>query len=229
MKERVILNNPEGRIGVNEGEFSCALQVDNKIVGTYWHDCAGSVGQCVWLSEINRSSNISDWESIINYGEIQEGTLYEIFKPVTKSLVSGTYDLILDDEEFDWEITRPSDKNKRRNGYYEEIYPWDAQLISTLPSFKIDFSRIKYYQNIINNHGRPIAITISNQNNYCSYILDGHHKLEAYKREKVFPRILFIECVSSDIDINIESSISNDTVLQEFLRLNCIYDREKNI
>ncbi len=229
LEERVILNNPNGRIGVTESEFSCALQVDNEIVGAYWHDCEGSVGQCVWLSEIDCIQKIATWKSIINYGDIQKGTLSEIFQPVTNSLVSGTYDLILDDEEFEWEITLPSEKNKRKNGYYEEVYPWDAQIISTLPSSQIDFSRIEYFQNIIKNHGRPIAITISNRNNYCSYILDGHHKFEAYKREKKFPRILFIECISSNVNINIENAISNDAVQRDFMRRNRIYDRENNV
>ncbi len=229
MEERVTLKNPKGRIGVNESDFSCALQIDRKIVASYWHDCDGSVGQCIWLSELDCKKKIATWESIINFGDIQEGTLKDLFKPVTKSLVSGVYDLNLGDEEFSWEITQPTKNNSRKGGYYEEAYPWDVQLVSTLPNDDIDYSRVEYFQSIIKNKGRPIAITISNQNNYCSYILDGHHKLEAYKRERVVPNILFIECISSSIKIDIETSIQNETVVREFKRRKTIHERENNL
>lgn len=224
MEQLVKVVNSKGRIGVNESEFSCALLVDEKFVGAFWPDCEGSIGQCIWLPEIELDSCLSSWETIINFGHFQEGSLAETFEPVINTLITGTYTLTFYDQDFEWEIIDPSNRNRRSFGYYEEIYPWELQLISTIPRSRIDFERVQYFENIIKNHGLPEAITISNQNNWCSYILDGHHKLEAYRRLKKTPSILSIECVSSSTDINLVEVIKNETVLREFKRRSRIYD-----
>ena len=88
----------------------------------------------------------------------------------------------------------------------ESFYPYGRQLMFTRPFETLDLERVKHYENLIQSGERPLAITIrvknveqkdedSDQNyedNTCKYILDGHHKLVAYKNLKINPSYFVI-------------------------------------
>jgi antitoxin component YwqK of YwqJK toxin-antitoxin module len=79
---------------------------------------------------------------------------------------------------------------------------------STFPKDKIDLNRVAYYENEIKKGKRPFATLISSYFHYVGllpsyYVLDGHHKLMAYKNLKIYPPLAICAYIdSSDFDLS---------------------------
>lgn len=85
------------------------------------------------------------------------------------------------------------------------IYNGIESLYATQPQQNIDESRVKYFENIIKNGARPFAIIFNayfDINDYYSsnFILDGHHKLLAYKKLGIYPPLATITYSPENID-----------------------------
>ncbi|WP_299764289.1 hypothetical protein [uncultured Dokdonia sp.] len=103
-------------------------------------------------------------------------------------------------------------------GGFWEIDTYGECFFSTIPYNNINHKRIKHYVNKINKGERPFAIIYSEDNNTMEsgdcpyYILDGHHKLLAYRNVGIAPNIIFITRQENDMtnytfDINKLSTI----------------------
>jgi hypothetical protein len=74
--------------------------------------------------------------------------------------------------------------------FTSSFYPPSGEhLIFTQPFETIDKQRVNYYQDIISKGQRPCAIVICGGD--ANYILDGHHKLIAYKNLNINPPLYF--------------------------------------
>ena len=87
-------------------------------------------------------------------------------------------------------------------------YPMDEQVFLATRHYKsLDEDRVEFFVKQIESGKRPVPILLSHQfsstqpleksgpldfENYRSFVLDGHHKLTAYNRAGVPPRILWI-------------------------------------
>jgi hypothetical protein len=85
------------------------------------------------------------------------------------------------------------------------IYKGFESLYATQPQQDIDGNRVKYFENIIKNGARPFAIIFNayfDLNEYYSsnFILDGHHKLLAYKKLGIYPPLATITYNPDNID-----------------------------
>jgi hypothetical protein len=85
------------------------------------------------------------------------------------------------------------------------IYKGFESLYATQPKQDIDGDRVKYFENIIKNGERPFAIIFNayfEVNDYYSsnFILDGHHKLLAYKKLGIYPPLAMITYSPENVD-----------------------------
>ncbi|ALR30738.1 hypothetical protein ATE47_09445 [Chryseobacterium sp. IHB B 17019] len=85
------------------------------------------------------------------------------------------------------------------------IYEGFESLYATQPQQDIDGDRVKYFENIIKNGERPFAIIFNayfEVNDYYSsnFILDGHHKLLAYKKLGIYPPLATITYSPENVD-----------------------------
>jgi len=75
----------------------------------------------------------------------------------------------------------------------QNYYPFGRTLVATQVDGLLDSERVKYFQSQIRAKARPIVITTSVDGAWCEFVIDGHHKLEAYTRESVPPSVIQIE------------------------------------
>lgn len=73
------------------------------------------------------------------------------------------------------------------DGYYDS----HSSFYATQPYENINQDRVTYYEKLIKNGEKPFAI-IFNATDSFNFILDGHHKLLAYKKLKMYPPIAVI-------------------------------------
>lgn len=87
----------------------------------------------------------------------------------------------------------------------EWIYDGWRSFFATQPLENIDQNRVEYFQEKINNGERPFAIIFNSEiasgefDSYY-YILDGHHKLMAYKNLGLYPPIAIITHLPKSIE-----------------------------
>ncbi|MFK7936535.1 MAG: hypothetical protein AB8G22_23675 [Saprospiraceae bacterium] len=91
------------------------------------------------------------------------------------------------------------------------IYPGHESFYATQPFDEIDQSRVKYFEEVIKNGKRPFAILFNAHiypDDYSSayYILDGHHKLLAYKNLGLYPPLVILTHHPKDneMEFNVE-------------------------
>src|SRR5262249_59700678 len=79
------------------------------------------------------------------------------------------------------------------NGQLLDYYPADRSLVCTQTRESLNEERVAYFRKQIRAGQRPIVLTTSAEGAWCEFVIDGHHKLEAYNRQGVKPAILGIE------------------------------------
>lgn len=75
----------------------------------------------------------------------------------------------------------------------EHFYPGDHMLVATRPSDRMDPTRIEHYRAAIRGGARPLLIVIRVAEGRTSFVLDGHHKLRAYRSLGVPAALVSIE------------------------------------
>jgi hypothetical protein len=56
----------------------------------------------------------------------------------------------------------------------------------------LDRRRVAHWRQRIRGGRQPVVVTLGAEGAWCEFIVDGHHKLEAYSRQKVKPALLAI-------------------------------------
>lgn len=79
------------------------------------------------------------------------------------------------------------------------FYDSESSLYATQPFESIDQNRVAYYEELIKKGEKPFAI-IFNTTYSFNFILDGHHKLLAYKNLKLYPPIAVITYLPQNTD-----------------------------
>lgn len=69
-------------------------------------------------------------------------------------------------------------------------YPFNEVLAFTRPKASLNLSRVADYVACIERGERPVALTLTATEGWCHFVLDGHHKLHAYKASSVGPRLI---------------------------------------
>ncbi|MFF3226689.1 hypothetical protein ACFYV7_28105 [Nocardia suismassiliense] len=135
------------------------------------------------------------------------GSLAEILAPLLTLMADGRYELRSPEpvtnriaEGFQawysstkWGISRP--KPDEPSG----IYPLEDWLTPTEQWPPTDTGTVERYRTAIRQGARPVAITLraGNENLWSGFVLDGHHKLAAYRAEELAPTVLRIARVGA--------------------------------
>lgn len=230
------INNPNGIIEIIFDGFLSCLRIDKPRVAD-WPNCDGTVDRyfsCFPPSRINREllealrENINKIKTINDF--IESG--------FTKLLVTGEYEfetrenveaqylyntsLINSNETiFNWRKEAIGNYGHPKPYSPDSFYPDESQLLFTEPFESFSINRIKYYENQISNGERPKAIVIRLLNrkqlvedrgqhlvNTVKYVLDGHHKLIAYKNKNIHPHYIVINKIPEpNTTINTSSAL----------------------
>jgi hypothetical protein len=127
-------------------------------------------------------------------GEVEEGLpLAEQIEPLLALFASGTYCLSFTPSAVDGiaivGYPRQSSVNRELGGYYPDGH---RNMVCTQTRESLNEDRVAFYGEQIRAQQRPIVLTTSAECACCEFVIDGHHKLEAYTRQRVQPAILSI-------------------------------------
>ncbi|MGG5208148.1 hypothetical protein ACQWU4_04315 [Chryseobacterium sp. MIQD13] len=186
-----------------DGYASCLIV--RRPVAVNWPDSRGSVGEYYAVSGLSEEEKIALADNLNR--SLTEGTEAEIMAGIEVFLhlfENGSYQVNLGTIPFDnsgFYMSRPlpADENtpdsQKFSGWF---YPFeDFNYLYTLESKSINPKRVEYYTQLIRNGGRPkpvIFYSLYNRDPQMSsaFVLDGHHKIEAYTKLKIDIPAVFI-------------------------------------
>lgn len=206
------ITNGEGIIDLKSDGFSETLIIKKPLTAN-WHDNRGSIGEYYTVSKnFEDSKNIVDSiNNILEKGNIDES--FNILKPFLKLFSNGKYRLEFyniprEKAIFHFEVERGIMNDKNATSFYPEFYC--DEYFYTRPYYSINRKRINYYKRLIKKGTLPLVIIY---NNYFidgnelieskNYILDGHHKLEAYRSLGMDIPTIFISKNYKNEELNI--------------------------
>lgn len=191
-----VVTGGKGMIEVRGGEQEDAvLLVEGRPIALNWNDCQGSVGQYLVFTSHTRGNEYARQLAEFVSGQYDLNCPFaEQISPLLSTFADGIYWLhfipstdITGFEVQGYPSPAPGDRRLL------EYYPFaDHNLIGTQAHESLDKERVKYYRAQIRSKRRPIILTAATENAWCEFVIDGHHKLEAYLRENVKPSILNI-------------------------------------
>jgi len=191
------VTNGQGIIRLVFDGFASCLSI-RRPVAVNWPDCRGSVGEYYAVSELSKEEQIRIADQF-NQALI-DGTEEEIMTGVQDFLQlfeNGTYqvhpeNMPYDNTDFHTYRSLPADHLHSHGDFFSGwFYPFkDFDHILTLESTSIDETRVAYYMDLIRKGTRPRAVAFckfyhADPGMSSSFILDGHHKIEAYIRLKM--------------------------------------------
>ena len=179
-------------IDVRGGGFDSALSVGGRPIVFNWCDCEGSVGQ--YLARAGRIDCEKELRSLrhtLDGNWLPDVPISSQIYPFLELFVPGHYRLRrvescpdCDTTEFDaaWDFARSHDS----------FYPFGTTLVFTQSTDSLDHNRVAHYVERIRCGHRPIALTATAAEGWCEFVLDGHHKLTAYKMAGVAPTFVSV-------------------------------------
>lgn len=178
------------------GRSEAVLLVEGKPIALNWCDLKGSVGQYVLFTGHTRGADYAhQLRSFVEGAPDESRYLAEQIEPLLAVFTPGTYRI----EYLPSGSTDPIDQVECRNpteaarelfGYYP--YRWH-NLVCTQMSESLDAGRVEYFRERIRAGARPLVLTVSAEQTYSNFVIDGHHKLAAYHQERIQPAILSID------------------------------------
>jgi len=185
-----------------DGFASCLII--RRPVAVNWPDSRGSVGEYYAVSELSQDEKIILADRLNR--SLTEGTEAEIMAGIEDFLTlfeNGTYQVNLgkipfDNSSFHMAIPLPDDEkanNRRFSGWF---YPFkDFNYLYTLENKSINPERVQHYTELIKKGDRPKPVIFYGLYNLdpqmsSAFVLDGHHKIEAYNQLKMDIPAVFI-------------------------------------
>lgn len=179
-------------IDVRGSDFDSALLVGGQLIVLNWDDCGGTVAQ--YLARAGRTDCEQELQSLRQTLEGRwagDTPISSRISPFLGLFVPGRYRLCYveacpncDYVEFDasW------DHAQQHGGFY----PSGQVLVFTQASDTLNPDRVAHYRASIRGGHRPIALTATVEGGWCDFVIDGHHKLLAYKCEGVRPTFVSV-------------------------------------
>jgi hypothetical protein len=160
-------------------------------------------------------------------GNIDEDKLHIQLKPILRMFINGTYELSIKEFHQSSCIVHVG-KNKN---YYpkEKRYEISKEIYSGCEPFpfyaiqeQINEKRVDYYLELIKQNKTPLPIIFKAKKSDIKFVIDGHHKLNAYKKANKIIRAIVIEKINNyELEnkkiLRIYKSLSNDNSLFEKL------------
>lgn len=194
--ESYFLEGGFGSIDLVGNEFDCAIYFQGKPYAINWADCEGGVGQLLVRTGLKGfKKDLRQLRHVLENGLDPEQKISDQIYPILQLFKYG--DLILRNYCPDqWEII-DYDENQ-----IIDYYPFGEPLVTTQPRSSLNVDTILKYEASIKSGNSPVVVTTSVQDGWCEFVLDGHHKLQAYDRLKKPPNIVNIEKPKSTLSID---------------------------
>ena len=199
MRTEIQIENGQNIIDIFFDDFASCLVI-KKALAVNWPDCRGSVGEYYAISDYSIEERNFYTKTIDNaFSEGSDAEQIEIIKDflnlfangkysINKNIINNTDVFFLKSNQVIYGEHVP--QNERFfGGFYPDYRSNSEPILFSLTNDKIDQNRVEHYCQLIKKGIKPTITTFQVCNlltsDYsCEYVLDGHHKIEAYLKLK---------------------------------------------
>lgn len=180
------VNNGQGIIWITASGMVECLIIQRPALAM-WPDFQGSIGEYFSASAHTQEEKKNFTDTIDHF--LLEGNEDQILNSIPDFMdlfANGDYeirfgDINLQKTKFHKYHIFHYDGDTSKKVFYGSLYPYnDYEMFYTLHYNQINVERVDYYKKIIQDGARPKAIILCNSKSFRYYVLDGHHKIEAY-------------------------------------------------
>ncbi len=155
-----------------------------------WDDYEGSVAQ--YLVQVNDpvfQDAIHAFTTVSRDIDLHQ-TLATQIEPILRLFFNGAYKLTVSQlVKDDFTVI---DLNISKHLNYTQYYPFGDCLICTFPKSRLDLLRVADWIAQIESGNRPPVVVASHPEGWGDFVIDGHHRLEAYEQLSIPPFIISI-------------------------------------
>ena len=193
--EIIEIANAKGLIDVRGDDFDSMLLVDGKPIALNWPDCEGSVGQyIVRAGATDCEDRLRSLRHVLEGNLRRDESIRSQILPFLELFVPGRYQLryreLVPDCRY-LQFDASWDELKSYDTFYP-LSPHYGVLVFTQALTALNQDRVAHYLDCLKKGGRPIALTATVEDGWCDFVLDGHHKLQAYKLAKINPTFISV-------------------------------------
>lgn len=165
-------------------------------------------------------------EAALNNGTLDENNCKVLLEPLLNQFTNAIYRIEIEEINGVCHIIYPGEptyqnKEKTKSIVFKSIWAGGDPLLYSFQKHS-DTDRIEFYKKEIQNGLRPHILVMQTDNSNVKFLLDGHHKLNAYKAAKVHPNIVRITkmnnyCINDDRIIEAFDKLESDEDLRRKL------------
>lgn len=193
--EKFELADAKGLIDVRGDDFDSMLFVDGRPIALNWSQCTPTVEQyLVRAGAADCEDRLRALRQVLEGDLRRDESIRSQILPFLDLFVPGRYriqyrELVPDCRYLQFDASW--DELKSYDAFYP-LSPHYGVLVFTQALTALNQERVAYYLNCLQKGGRPIALTATVEDGWCNFVLDGHHKLEAYKLAKIAPTFISV-------------------------------------
>lgn len=187
-----------------------------------WPDCGGSVAEYLVIKDCSvqeRKELLDRFTEAFNSG--RKDLIFNCIESFLNLFANGTYRVEIGESPPDYQIfynesmdsshpilfewAKNHGKTQRAEWCTDIVYAYEEAYVFTQPFEKIDPERVLYYEKKIAEGERPTVVVLSALHNWRpsysesvytqnthGFVIDGHHKLIAYRNQKIAPEVVRI-------------------------------------
>jgi len=136
-------------------------------------------------------------EQALNTGKVDNNNCIELIEPLLNQFTNATYEIEIEEIDDAYHIIYPGEptyqnKEKTKHIIFKNQWAGGYPFIFSFQRLN-DSDRMNFYKEQIEIGLRPQILILQTDNSEVSFILDGHHKLNAYNRTTVNANIVRIK------------------------------------
>ena len=167
-------------------------------------------------------------EAGLNSGTVTDENCVELLEPLLNQFTSATYEVEIEEIDDAYHIIYPGEppyqnEEKTKHVVWKSVWAGGYPFIYAFQRIN-DSGRVEFYREQINKGIRPQILMLQAHNSAVSFVLDGHHKLNAYNETTIKANVLRIIKMSNyevaeDNIIEAFDKLENDKSLREKLEI----------
>ncbi|OAQ41391.1 hypothetical protein A5893_17365 [Pedobacter psychrophilus] len=239
------ISNGQNIIDIFFDDFASCLVI-KKALAVNWPDCGGSIGEYYSISDFSineRNFYTKNINTVLAVGSDLEQI--EAIKEFLNLFSNGKYSInkgnssienlnFLSSQNVIYSESVPEDE-RFSGAFFPPYWKNDYEpCLFSITNDKINPNQVDYYCQLIKEGKRPTVLTFLVYNNLtsnysCSYVLDGHHKIQAYL--KLNESIPILNILKSEDCINKTASLLKYTkaILKDFEYKHLFINNDENL
>jgi hypothetical protein len=182
-----------GLLTLQGDEFETGLYFEAAPIALLWNDNEGSIGQMLsHAGVLDIEGRLKQLRHVALGNLDARAPIATQIYPLLQLFANGPYVLRELHAGSSWDIIEQEVSSK-----VERFYPLDT-FVMTQPIESLDLERIAQFRSEIQGGRLPIVFSTRAETTPASFVVDGHHKLIAYRECRVPPR--FVEVVPTEAE-----------------------------